>query len=46
MIYKDRYKGEAVIQEVSGEFVFCKVTKLQDGARIAVGDGAATNVGM
>ncbi len=45
-IYKDAYKGEAVIQDVQGEFAFCRVTTKVDGATVQVGDAAATNVGM
>lgn len=46
-IYKaNTYKGEAVIQDVQGEFVFCRMTKKMDGATVQVGDAATTNVGL
>jgi len=41
------YKGEAVITDVKDErFAFASITKKMDGARIAAGDKAATNVGI
>lgn len=44
-IYRDgNYKGEAVITEVEGDMVFCNVTQMVDGARVAVGDAAATDI--
>ena len=43
-IYKDGYKGEALIQSVEGEFAFCKMTRKVAGASISIGDGASTNL--
>ncbi|MBK8978248.1 MAG: hypothetical protein IPM29_20275 [Planctomycetes bacterium] len=37
------YKGEAMVQEVDGNFAFCRVTRTVQGARITVGDQASTN---
>ena len=47
-IYRDGYKGEAVIQGVTedGQFAFCRMTKQVTGSMIQVGDNAATNLGQ
>ncbi|MEM7205972.1 MAG: hypothetical protein AAF628_37300 [Planctomycetota bacterium] len=44
-IFKDEYKGEAVIQDVEGSFAFCRMTTTRPGQFPQVGDDAATNVG-
>jgi len=41
----ETYKGEAVVQDVNGEFAFCKLTRRVDGTNVAIGDSVATNTG-